>query len=181
MADSNDSEKVQQDHMPLALVTAPLLYIVLLAVSLLSFSQTRVFNIFGLAVPAAVLWFGTLGGLISSLQGMFFHNQKWKKSYNLWHFFSGTVGATYGLASYLFLLVVVKSTVSGSAQSDAPVFALAAFAIGYGQSQFHSMMNQVFTLIFHPSKGSASDTTDDVTLRNPRPKTTPPNSDEPPT
>jgi len=99
-------------------------------------------------VPFSVLWMGMLGGVVISLQGIFFHNQSWKGAYDNWHMFSGLIGAIYGLVSYLFLVAVVKAP----AADNAAFFALAAFVLGYGQKQFDSLMNEIFDLIFHPHK-----------------------------
>ncbi|MHB1521871.1 MAG: hypothetical protein ACYCWN_11275 [Ferrimicrobium sp.] len=157
--------------MPRWMVLAPLLYIVVLisvAVGLRASSGTSI-NLVGLSVPAAVLWFGALGGVVSSLQGMFFHNAKWDPSYNLWHWFSGAIGASYGMASYLFLIVIAKAAVNGTVAASADVFALGAFALGYGQSQFHEMMRQVFSILFHTSKTPGADAS-----KGPNPPTPPP-------
>lgn len=137
------------------LLVAPLLYFVALGILALLFHDVKSVNLMGLqSVPLAVLWFGALGGVVASLQGIFLHNQKWDDSYDYWHLFSGLIGAAYGLASYLFLLVIVNSTqgTSQAAPQGVAVYILGAFAIGYGQSQFHAMMDRVYTVIFHPSK-----------------------------
>lgn len=80
---------------------------------------------------------------------MFLHRYEWEDKFTLWHVFSGVVGAVYGIVSYLFLVVIVMNAgASVSLKLNSPVFALGAFAIGYGQSQFHSMMKKVFNVIF---------------------------------
>lgn len=146
-----------QQPMPRWLMMAPVLYIAGLVVTLVVFRNASTVNVFGLRVPLMVAWFGALGGVVDSLQGIFLHNRHWDPSYNIWHIFSGTIGIAYGFAAYLFLLVVVKSAVPSSSGGTGPVFALAAFALGYGQSQFHTMMQQVYSIIFQP-KGSAAGT-----------------------
>jgi hypothetical protein len=116
------------------------------------FRNSGPLKIFEISIPVAALWFGALGGVISSLQGMFLHRNKWDNNYDLWHIFSGVVGATYGVISYLFLVVVVNAGTSTPPKIDSPVFALGAFAIGYAQTQFHAMMKKVFEVLFQPAK-----------------------------
>jgi hypothetical protein len=121
----------KEESMPRYMVFMPVGYIVVLisaAVSLRASTGASI-NLVGLSLPAAVLWFGALGGVVSSLQGMFFHNAKWDPSYNLWHWFSGAIGASYGMASYLFLIVIARAAVNGNVAGSADVFALGAFAI----------------------------------------------------
>lgn len=99
-------------------------------------------------VPLSALWAGALGGVVSSLQGMFYHYKHWNHGYDLWHVFSGTVGAAFGFVSYLFLQVTVVA--AGGQSKNTALFVLAAFTLGYGQRQFHSIMDQAFSLVFHP-------------------------------
>lgn len=150
-----DANKQPMDNWLLA---APVGYLVVLGLTLWFFRQYGHLNILGFTVPLSVLWFGTLGGVIASLQGIFFHNRKWDDSFTHWHIFSGVVGAAFGLASYLFLVVIVNSATGAGAASGSTatnsqaVYALGAFAIGYGQSHFHAMMDRVFSVIFQPPK-----------------------------
>ena len=156
--DQNNTDKKIMDNWLLA---APVTYLLALGLSLWFFRKYSALNIVGFQVPLSVIWFGALGGVVASLQGIFFYNRKWDKSFTHWHIFSGLVGAAFGLASYLFLIVIVNSaagTSSGNASaasSKDAVFALGAFAIGYGQSHFHAMMDRVFSVIFHPSNQAA--------------------------
>jgi hypothetical protein len=139
--------------MPKWMISFPIAYLICLLIALpfwrpinilfntITFNGTEI-------VPFSVLWMGMLGGVVISLQGIFFHNQSWKGAYDNWHMFSGLIGAIYGLVSYLFLVAVVKAP----AADNAAFFALAAFVLGYGQKQFDSLMNEIFDLIFHPHK-----------------------------
>jgi hypothetical protein len=134
--------------MPKVLLAFPLGYIALLIVALIFWNRIGSFKLLGL-IPLLVVWMGAAGGVVSSLQGIFFHNKSWDDSYNYWHMLSSMVGAIYGIFSYLFLLVVIKSA-TDSVPSSAPIFALGAFTLGYGQQQFHSLMMKAFDLIFQP-------------------------------
>ena len=143
-----------QSTMPRWLPVITLMYLALLIFTAFVYGKTVSFEIHGLVIPTSVIWFGALGGVIASLQGIFAHNKEWKHNFTIWHVFAGVVGTVYGLASYLFLVVIIKSADGSIQPINAPVYALSALAIGYSQSKFHAMMNQVFSIIFRPSKSS---------------------------
>ena len=144
-------------QMPLWLVWAPVIYSIILLVSAFAVELLKIktFDVAGVLVPAAVLWFGMLGGLVDSLQGMLFYNRSWNDRFNMWHWWSGVIGSIYGLASYLFLLVIAKAAASGGVERNAAIFAIGAFAIGYGQRYFHAMIGEVFKILFHIDLGPA--------------------------
>jgi len=154
MSDPEPLEAKDSRTMPGWLLTIPLIYVILLLIAVLVYGKIESVNILGLVIPTSVIWFGTLGGFVASLQGIFFYNKKWDDSFTIWHIFAGVIGAAYGLASYLFLLVMVKAGGGSNQPANSFVFALAAFAIGYGQSNFHAMMDHVFKIIFHQTKSS---------------------------
>jgi len=139
------------------LIIFPILYLsvmILLAffwspiIKHLSYSIVHPFH----QMPLSVIWFGALGGVIISLQGIFFNNQRWSKSYNYWYALSPVIGAIYGVFSYLFIVVILKSASSAQTiDSGSTLFALAAFTLGYAQDQVHSLIMGVFDLIFQPS------------------------------
>ena len=155
------------DVMSNRILVAPVVYVVALCLALWFWRGQTTLDVLGLPVPLAVVWFGALGGVIASLQGIFFHNKNWDDSFTIWHVFSALIGVAFGLASYLFLLVIVgaadgvsassaaiDSSAKGHAspQTAAPVavYALGAFALGYGQREFHSMMTRVLGVMFQP-------------------------------
>ena len=140
------------DKMPGALICAPVAYLIVLGVSAWMLHGVNQ-GLLWVGVPIAAIWFGTLGGVVSSLQGMFLHRFEWSHRFDLWHVFSGLLGAIYGIVSFLFLVVIMKAgTNGGTLELSSPVFALGAFAIGYGQEHFHGMMDKVFTALFSEPK-----------------------------
>lgn len=151
-----------ENKMPGALICAPVAYLIGLGVSAWAFHGVG-WGLLWAGVPIAAIWFGALGGVVSSLQGMFFHRFRWLHRFDLWHVFSGILGAIYGIVSFLFLVVVVKAGTNGATlELSSPVFALGAFAIGYGQEHFHALMDKVFTALFseprNPDKPGADKT-----------------------
>lgn len=146
------SDAKSTKRMPGALIVAPVAYLVLLVLAAWLLHGMRPFDVLGVSIPVDALWFGMLGGVIASLQGMFFYNARWDHSYDLWHIFSGIIGAAYGLVSFLFLVVIMKAGASNVVDLTAPVFALGAFALGYGQRHFNAMIEKVFNVLFSEPK-----------------------------
>ena len=102
-------------------------------------------------MPLTIVWFGTLGGVLISLQGIFFHNADWNESYELWHRFSGIVGASYAIFGYYALTFLLRSATHGSITSTGTTeLDLAAFVLGYSQNQFHGLLQKVSSTIFGP-------------------------------
>ena len=153
------ADPYKKDKMPGALICVPIAYLLLLGLSAWIF-RGNTQDILWVSIPLAAIWFGALGGVVSSLQGMFLYRFKWAHRFDLWHVFSGIVGAVYGIISFLFLVVIMKAAATNvTPDLNSPVFALGAFAIGYGQSHFHGMMDKVFTALFSESKKPGDDTT----------------------
>lgn len=152
---NNNQQAGGEQKMPWWIVLFPitsLLILVVLAilrVTLKSHIPSEVLYPFH-KMPLSVIWFGALGGVTISLQGIFFHNDDWQDKFKYWYMFSGIVGAIYGVISYLFLLVIVKVATNQSSGMQPDIFALAAFTIGYAQKQFHSLIQEVFNVIFKP-------------------------------
>jgi hypothetical protein len=61
-------------------------------------------------LPIAVPWFGALGAVAISLEGVFLWNSQWDKKYNYWHIGRPLFGAVLGIvAFFLFVLIVTAS------------------------------------------------------------------------
>ena len=149
--------KESTGSMPGSIILFPIAYIViLLALAILRATFSKHLPIAILypfhQMPLSVVWFGALGGVVISLQGIFFHNGTWSNEYNYWHALSGVIGAVYGIFSYLFLVVVIKAATNQAIDYNSAIFALAAFTLGYAQRQFHELITKAFDLIFLPGK-----------------------------
>ncbi len=104
-------------------------------------------------MPFTVPWFGALGGVIASLEGIFLHNQNWEDKYKYWHMFSGIVGSAFGLFSYLFIIVVVKTSgASMGSNHSSLIFPLAAFVLGFSQQDFPKLLRRATAVIFGPGE-----------------------------
>lgn len=158
MSDIQKNECDQADvRMPWEILIAPIFYLILLVIALAFWGNISSFKLLGM-VPIILVWAGILGGTLSSLQGIFIYNKKWNHSYDHWHVFSGLIGAAFAIVSYFFLIAIVKTPSPTLSSSTLPIYVLAAFVLGYGQRQFHSLINTAFTLIFHPANKPAAKT-----------------------
>jgi hypothetical protein len=96
-----------------------------------------------LAIESA--WFGSLGGVIISLKGIYDHSEGpdgWDPAYNLWHFGRPISGAIAGL-----MTVVLLQTVSPGKDLARPVVFAAAFIFGTQERRFFNLLYEVARLI----------------------------------
>jgi hypothetical protein len=145
-----------QQVMPRTIVVWPFGWLLVLGCVWFAYKGHTTVDAFGAGggIPTASIWFGALGGVASSLHGMFMYNDDWDDSYNLWHRCAPLMGAIYGAFSFLFITVVAKTATSAPVDSTAAIFAIGAFALGYSQKQFGTLLTKVFNTIFLPSKGT---------------------------
>jgi hypothetical protein len=128
----------------------------------------------GGVLPVAVPWFGALGAVTISLQGVFMWNQRWDKSYNYWHIGRPLFGAALGIVAFFAYVVLVSA--SGTPPKiweanptphsrDCIVFYLVAFLVGYREETFRELIKGVTDLIFKP--GGQRSETPSVTFEGP--------------
>jgi hypothetical protein len=100
---------------------------------------------FKLAIES--MWFGSLGGLIISLKGIYDHSggsEPWDPSFNLWHVGRPVSGAIAGLMTVVLLMAV------GSGKDSAlstPVVYASAFIFGTQERRFFNFLYEVARLI----------------------------------
>ncbi len=113
----------------------------------------------GGVLPLAVPWFGALGAVTISLEGVFLWNDQWDKKYNYWHIGRPLFGAVLGIVAF-FLFVVIMSA-SGSwpkffddrsaPAKDYIVFYVLAFLVGYREETFRELIKRATDLILKPN------------------------------
>lgn len=99
-------------------------------------------------VPLSIPWFGALGGVITSLRGVFDHAHNWNSDYLLRHIARPLTAAVSGTVAYLILLgglVAVGQTpaTGGGAARAAIVYDVVAFLVGYREEVFRTMLQRV--------------------------------------
>jgi IPT/TIG domain len=91
------------------------------------------------------MWFGSLGGVIISLKGIYDHSagpDGWDPSYNLWHLGRPLSGAVAGL-----MTVVLLQVVNSNGGLTKPVVYAAAFIFGTQERRFFNFLYEVARLI----------------------------------
>ncbi len=133
--------------------------------------------LFGGVLPIGVPWFGALGAVTISLEGVFQWNQRnWKTDYNYWHMGRPLFGAVLGIvAFFLFVLIVSSSGTTppflesgGAASRTAPkdfiIYYVVAFLVGYREETFRELIRRVTDMILKPVVPAAD--APEVTLKN---------------
>jgi hypothetical protein len=107
------------------------------------------------------MWFGSLGGVIVSLKGIYDHSsgsEPWDSSFNLWHLGRPASGAIAGLMT----IVLLKAINPGGQQTEPVVYA-AAFIFGTQERRFFNFLYEVARLIVQvPSETKPSFAVTDV-------------------
>ncbi len=97
-------------------------------------------------LPIKCLWFGSLGGVVISLKGIYDHpvgaSNGWNDSFELWHLGRPISGAITGVITYVLLRAI-----NPSAEPTAPVLYAAAFILGTQESRFFNFLFEVGRII----------------------------------
>jgi hypothetical protein len=91
------------------------------------------------------MWFGSLGGVIISLKGVYDHSDAadpWQGSYNLWHVGRPISGAIAGL-----MTVVLLKAINANGELTRPAVYAAAFILGTQERRFFNFLYEVARLI----------------------------------
>jgi hypothetical protein len=113
----------------------------------------------GRFVPLCVPWFGALGAVVISLQGVFDHNDDWDPSYNYWHIGRPLFGAVVGIVAYFLLQLTVAASgaqpATGAAEHNTVFYCVGAFLVGYREATFRELLKRVVDLILQPAPAAA--------------------------
>jgi hypothetical protein len=155
-------------------ITYTLLLIVVAIVYNISYSGTQPYLIGG-TLPIAVPWFGALGAVTISLEGVFtWSESRWNPDYNYWHcgrpVFGGVLGA---ISFFLFVLIVMSAGTTPTfldpaahgtiAAKDFIIYYVVAFLAGYREETFRELIRRVTDLILKP--GTQSTTPPTITFK----------------
>jgi hypothetical protein len=128
----------------------------------------------GDVLPIAVPWFGAVGAVLISLEGIFAYGQRdWDPKFNYWHIGRPLFGAVLGIVAFFtYVLIVISSGsvpafLEGKEPSAAPkdyiIYYIVAFLVGYREETFRELVRRVTDLILKP--GSASPDAPAVTFK----------------
>ncbi len=149
-------------------ITYTLILLLAAIVYNISYTSTQPYLIGGM-LPIAVPWFGALGAVTISLEGVFIWSEsRWNPDYNYWHCGRPVFGAVLGAVSfYLFVLIVMSAgttpefldpAVAGQATppKDFIIYYVVAFLVGYREETFRELIRRVTDLILKPGTPAAA-------------------------
>ena len=91
-------------------------------------------------LPVAVAWFGSLGTVSRSLDGLFWHARaSWDHGYDLWHVLSPLLGLVTGVVTYA-LLAAGLATLGSAGTGAGWGYYVAAFLTGYNNDLFRALL-----------------------------------------
>jgi hypothetical protein len=148
---------------PSWVVVTALLWLVVVIVSFFLFKKWDAFEDFFPTklgpLPVGVVWFGAAGGLLVSLEGIFYYNRAWDDSYNYWHVSRPAVSAIVGGVGCLILIVLIDAASAGShaPHTNEIFYDVVAFALGYRQQTFLALLAGLTELIVKTAGGDKKD------------------------
>src|SRR5207249_368955 len=86
------------------------LLLLMAAVYNLTKEQNAGATVVGGILPIAVPWFGALGAVTISLEGVFLWNNQWDRKYNYWHIGRPLFGAVLGIVAFFLFVVIVSAS-----------------------------------------------------------------------
>jgi Abnormal spindle-like microcephaly-assoc'd, ASPM-SPD-2-Hydin len=117
-------------------------------------------------LPIGVPWFGALGAVVISLEGIFAYGYKeWDSKYNYWHIGRPLFGAVLGIVAFFTFVLIVSS--SGTVPpfldenpekakaKDYIVYYVVAFLVGYREETFRELIRRVTDMILKPVSAAA--------------------------
>ena len=118
----------------------------------------------GLSVEPGVLFFGALGGVLLSLEGVFKHGHDWDDTYFLWHIARPLVGGAVAVVAVLILQAGILAVgVQPIGASSAPtsgatpvdkdlLYYVVAFLVGYREESFRDLIKKAADLDLHVAR-----------------------------
>jgi hypothetical protein len=117
-------------------------------------------QLFGGILPVAVPWFGALGAVTISLEGVFLWNDTWKAKYNYWHIGRPLFGAVLAIVAFFLFVVIVTAAGTPPKLLQSPpdatakdfiIFYVLAFLVGYREETFRELIKRATDVIMRPS------------------------------
>ena len=115
-------------------------------------------------LPIAVPWFGALGAVTISLEGVFMRNSQWDTKYNYWHIGRPVFGVVLGIvAFFLFVLIITAagtppkflSAGEPAGAKDYIVYYVVAFLVGYREETFRDLIKRATDIILRPGTSTS--------------------------
>jgi hypothetical protein len=122
-------------------------------------------TLIGGLLPIAVPWFGALGAVMLSLEGVFIHNKKWDKSYNYWHIGRPLFGAALGIVAFFLFVLTINaagerpkflSDPNQTGSANFIVYYVVGFLVGYREETFRELIKRATDLVVGPGGVAAA-------------------------
>jgi hypothetical protein len=122
-------------------------------------------------LPVGVPWFGALGAVTISLEGVFLWSTEWKDKYNYWHIGRPLFGAVLGIVAFFLFVVIGAAAGTPPKFLDGPgtalpkdfiIYYVLAFLVGYREGTFRELIKRATDLILKPETPQPAP---DVTFR----------------
>ncbi|HLX13801.1 MAG TPA: hypothetical protein VKS24_01175 [Bradyrhizobium sp.] len=121
----------------------------------------------GNTLPIAVPWFGALGAVTISLEGVFqWSESRWNPEFNYWHLGRPLFGAVLGtIGFFLFVLIVsssgtppkfLENPADAAPAKDFIIYYVVAFLAGYREKTFRELIQRVTDMILKPATQSTT-------------------------
>lgn len=112
-------------------------------------------------LPLGVPWFGALGGVVISLQGVFEFSGpgRWDPTYNHWHMLRPLFASVVAVVGFLLFLVILNAASTPppflapngtSTALDLVIYYALAFLLGYREATFRELIKRVTDIILQP-------------------------------
>ena len=133
--------------------------------------QSRAPYLFGQILPIAVPWFGAIGAVTISLEGVFYYSQRsWNADFNYWHLGRPVFGAVLGIVAFFLFVLIISSAGTPPtflqkvctpdeeacvAPKNFIVYYVIAFLVGYREETFRELIRRATDLLLKPDKSAA--------------------------
>jgi hypothetical protein len=121
--------------------------------------KDRIPVILGGILPIGVPWFGAIGAVVISLEGLFQHSRRgdWDPTYSYWHLARPLFGAVLAIVAFFIFLLLIAAAGQTPAFAtphrkspaiDLVVYYVIAFLVGYREETFRELVKRVTDLLF---------------------------------
>jgi hypothetical protein len=113
-------------------------------------------GLIGGILPIGVPFFGALGAIVISLEGITKHFTDWQRKWAYWHMSRPLLGAVLGSVAFFIYILLAKAAGASAPDATTPVSELAvffvvAFVVGYREETFRALIKAVIDLILTPA------------------------------
>lgn len=152
---TSDTKDASATRVPRSVLIVAAIWLAVLIACFVLYERDRAFASFVAfklgPLPFEVIWFGAVGGLLISAQGIFKNNYSWKGQYNYWHYARPIFGAIMGTLGCLIFIVLNEAATKKAAAVNPVFYDVIALSIGYREESFRGLLTSVIDTILVPT------------------------------